>query len=270
MPAEEYTIQGGREGKRRLDLLGSITDHHTARLLEDLDVPRGISALDVGCGGGNVTRQIARRVGPSGRVVGIDFDLEVLECARLDAKAAGLDNVEFRTGDARSPGGGPYDLVWARFVLCHLAGPEAVLAGLVGALRPGGVLVIEDTDFTGMFTIPAHPVVTRGVDVYRETLRRGGGDADIGQRLPHLLRDSRLEGVAANAVQPIMEGAQRQLLPHTLRMMEPHIIGRGVLSREDWETLVDELAAHVSDPGVVVGCPRIVQTSGQTRLTAEK
>lgn len=270
MPAEEYTIQGGREGKRRLDLLGSITDQHTARLLEDLGVPEGISALDVGCGGGNVSLQIARRVGPSGRVVGIDFDLEVLECARFDAKAAGLDNVEFKTGDARAPEGGPYDLVWARFVLCHLAGPEAVLAGLVGALRPGGLLVIEDTDFTGMFTIPHHPVVSRGVEVYRETLRRGGGDADIGQRLPHLLRDAGLEGVATTAVQPILEGTQRRLFPHTLQMMEPHIIGRGVLGPEDFKALVDELADHVSDPDVVVGCPRVVQTSGRIPLRPEK
>jgi ubiquinone/menaquinone biosynthesis C-methylase UbiE len=270
MSTEEYTIQGGREGKRRLDLLGTITDHHTARFLDDLGVPQGISALDVGCGGGNVTLQIARRVGPSGRVVGIDFDLEVLECARDDAKAAGLENVEFRTGDARAPDGGPYDLVAARFVLCHLAGPERVLAALVAALRPGGLLMIEDTDFTGMFTIPGHPITTQAVDVYRETLRRGAGDADIGQRLPLLLRAAGLESVSVAAVQPILEGEQRQLMASTLRMMKPHVIGRGVLTADAWQALVTELSAFLDDPEVLVGCPRVIQAAGRVPLKPGK
>ncbi|HVW34668.1 MAG TPA: methyltransferase domain-containing protein [Acidimicrobiia bacterium] len=263
MSAEEYTIQGGREGKRRLEVLGTICDAGTGRILDRLGSIEGFSALDVGCGGGNVTLEIARRVGPSGRVVGIDFDVEILELARLDAKAAGLEHVEFRRGDARAPDGGPYDLVSARFVLSHLADPQQVVSALAGALAPGGFLVLEDTDWSGMFTVPTDPVVSRGVETYRETLRRGGGDGDLGQRLPHLVAGAGLEVVALQADHPLLTGPQRQLLPNTLRMMEPHVIGRGVTTPERLDALVAEYQAFIADPAVLVGCPRVVQIAGR-------
>jgi SAM-dependent methyltransferase len=267
----EYAIQGGRAGKTRLDLLGQIYDPCTSGLLDDLGVPEGGSALDVGCGGGNVTGQVARRIGPSGRVVGIDFDLELLELARLDAKTAGIENVEFRAGDARAPEGGPYDLITARFLLMHLAEPEQVLAALVGVLRPGGRLVIEDTDFTGLFTIPTVPSFVRGVEVYRETLRRAGGDADIAQRLPHLLRDAGLVDRTLNVIQPIVNGGeQAQLFPNTLAMMTPRIVERGVMSAPDLAVLVDELVEVLAGPEIAVGLPRIAQVSGCAPLSPEK
>ena len=270
MSAEEYTIQGGSEGKRRLEVLGTICDAASGRFLDQLGDLEGRAALDVGCGGGNVTLAIARRVGPSGRVVGIDFDVEILEFARLDAKAGGFDNVEYRAGDARAPEGGPYDVITARFVLSHLAGPEQVAAALAGALAPGGMLVLEDTDWSGMFTVPAHPVVARGVETYRETLRRGGGDGDLGQRLPDLLHGAGLEVVALAADHPVLVGPQRQLLPNTLRMMEPHIIGRGVMDSGELDALVAEYQAFIADPAVLVGCPRVVQIAGRIPPSARK
>ena len=98
--------------------------------------------------------ELARRVGPNGAVVGIDMDATVLERAATDAHAAGISNVEFRAGDAGEVGGGPYDVAYARFLLSHVGDPVAVLGGMVGAVRPGGVVVVEDTDFTGSFCHP--------------------------------------------------------------------------------------------------------------------
>jgi 2-polyprenyl-3-methyl-5-hydroxy-6-metoxy-1,4-benzoquinol methylase len=262
MPPPEYAIEGGWEGKRRLELVGRIFDRHTARFLDTIGVPPGISALDVGCGGGNVTLEVARRVGPAGRVVGIDFDGEILEYARRDADAAGLANVEFRPGDVRSAGAGPYDLVTARFVLSHLADPESVVAGLVAVLRPGGRLAVEDTDFTTLGAVPASPVLIRTAEIYRETLRRGGGDADIGLRLSELLREAGLEDVAAEPVQPTPVGDDRELMVHTLRLMEGRIVERGVLAAGELGGFLAELSPVVDEPDLVVA-PAVVQAVGR-------
>jgi 2-polyprenyl-3-methyl-5-hydroxy-6-metoxy-1,4-benzoquinol methylase len=120
MTSSTYAIEGGRAGKARLDVLNRMMEPITARLLDRVDIPTGATCLDVGCGGGHVTLELARRVGPGGRVVGIDFDADavVLSLARADAAAAGMANVEFRAGDAtdldRAGLGGEFDVPGGR------------------------------------------------------------------------------------------------------------------------------------------------------------
>jgi 2-polyprenyl-3-methyl-5-hydroxy-6-metoxy-1,4-benzoquinol methylase len=72
--ANPYALRGGQHGKRRLDLIAGILGPSTQALLERVGVGAGDRCLDVGCGGGHVTRQLARMVGPHGRAVGIDSD----------------------------------------------------------------------------------------------------------------------------------------------------------------------------------------------------
>src|SRR5215472_9026595 len=90
-----YAIRGGLEGKRRLDLLHRVMWPTTANLLRRARVRRGISCLDMGCGGGQVALALGRRVGPSGRVVGVDLDAVNVESARRQAVQRKLHHVAF-------------------------------------------------------------------------------------------------------------------------------------------------------------------------------
>ena len=83
-----YAIAGGKEGKQRLDLLSDAMRPSTLELLDSAGLKAGDQCLDAGCGGGHVARDMARIVGPTGHVIGIDFDPHVLEFARADAKEA--------------------------------------------------------------------------------------------------------------------------------------------------------------------------------------
>lgn len=84
-----YVIRGGEEGKRRLDLLARAMAPATDAVLERAGIRPGMRCLDLGCGGGHVSRRLAVLVGPSGSVVGIDFDAVKLEAARHDAGEEG-------------------------------------------------------------------------------------------------------------------------------------------------------------------------------------
>src|SRR5204862_2365260 len=95
-----YVISGGREGKERLKLLSQVMLPNTSQLLKTVGISEGMKCLDVGCGGGDVTRLMAGFVGPQGKVVGIDADAAILALAREDAGAEHPDNVEFRCADA--------------------------------------------------------------------------------------------------------------------------------------------------------------------------
>ena len=95
-----HAIRGGKEGKKRLDLLARVMLPTTMELLDRAGLIRGMKCLDVGCGGGHVAILIAGIVGPEGRVIGTDTDAEILALAREDAEAAKVTNVKFQRLDA--------------------------------------------------------------------------------------------------------------------------------------------------------------------------
>jgi SAM-dependent methyltransferase len=102
----------------------------------------GEHVLDVGCGCGHTTLEIARRVGPMGSVTGVDIATAMLERARQAVREAGLTQVHFENVDAQlhafEPGG--FDVVFSRFGVMFFADPAAAFANLRAALRPGGRL----------------------------------------------------------------------------------------------------------------------------------
>jgi len=112
---------------------------HSAAVVPTLPIKEGMSVLDVGCGWGDMSLQVATMVGPTGRVVGIDCVDAFLEQAREDAAAQGQTNVEFRRGDAEiALPENEFDYVVARFGTMFFTNPVAALRRMRLALKPGG------------------------------------------------------------------------------------------------------------------------------------
>lgn len=112
------------------------------RAMNAAQVASGERVLDVGCGCGDTTRELARRVGAAGKVTGIDISSVMLERARSLAREDGLAQIGFENADAQTYGFEPasYDVVFSRFGVMFFAQPEAAFANLCKALRPGGRL----------------------------------------------------------------------------------------------------------------------------------
>lgn len=101
----------------------------------------GEQVVDVGCGCGDTSLELARRVGPEGGVLGLDISAPMLEVARSRAEAAGLRNLTFHEADAQTAAlPGDRDAVFSRFGMMFFADPEAAFANLRRSLRPGGRL----------------------------------------------------------------------------------------------------------------------------------
>jgi SAM-dependent methyltransferase len=263
-----YIIRGGPEGRERLRVVARVMAPTTAELLDRVGVAEDAACLDVGCGGGDVALELARRA-PRGRVVGVDLDEAKLEIGRAEARAAGVDNVDYRCADLRSVDlGSAFDLVHARFVLTHLTDPQAAADGLVRALRPGGVLVVEDIDYSGSLCEPPHPSFERYVELYRHTARARGVDPDIGPRLPGILARAGCRPVRANVVQPVGrqgEGYERDVkltAPLTLENIADAVLGAGLAERRELEALADDLYELAGDDETLIGTPRMVQAWG--------
>ena len=121
MHRDQYFIRGGVKGRERLRILGRVMQPTTLSLFERVGIGAGFSILDAGCGGGDVTLELARLTGPEGSVVGWDLDEAKLELARRDAEDLGFGNVEYRLADIRqSEARSEYDVIYTRFLLTHL------------------------------------------------------------------------------------------------------------------------------------------------------
>ena len=154
----------------------------------------GMSVLDVGCGPGTITCDLAGAVHP-GPVVGIDQSGEVVEAARAGAVARGLDNVEFAKGDVYRLGfeDDRFDVVHAHQVLQHLGDPIAALIEMRRVCRPGGIVACRDADYSAMRWYPHDPGLDRWLDLYRQVARGNRGEPDAG---PWLLAWAHAAGFA--------------------------------------------------------------------------
>lgn len=267
MAGRHYIIRGGGEGRERLRLLARVMRPTTLDLFARIGVRPGMACADIGCGGGDVTVELGRLVGPGGTVTGMDRDATTLALARAEAAAfPQLAFAQFDISAGESPGQAAFDLVYARFLLSHLPDPAAAVAAMRGALRPGGVLALEDVDFAGHFSHPEVPSFRRYVELYTQAAQRRGADPHIGRRLPHLLQEAGLASIGLHIVQPAgLAGEVALVAPITMENIAAAVIAAGLASAEEVDAIVADLYAAVRDGHILFSLPRVVQAWGAAR-----
>lgn len=263
-----YIIRGGSAGRERLRLLSRVMHGATTRLLDRVGVRPGMSYLDMGCGGGDVTIELAKRAGPTSQIVGEDIDTIKLSLAEQESKAQGFPNIVFRCADVY---GTPnevvaavppaFDFIYVRFLLTHLPNPRTALSRLVKRLRPGGMLVVEDIDFSGHLCYPEHPAFRSYHELHIESMHRRGGDPYIGPKLPGMLKEAGLCQIEVNVEQPIGITGEVKLVPAiTMENIGEAILSDGLCTKEELASLVSQLHLLAQDETTLTGMPRIIQT----------
>ena len=160
----------------------------------------GQSLLDVGCGPGTITADLAALVAP-GPVVAVDAAAGILQEARATAAARGVDNVAFEQADALElpyPDG-HFDVVHAHQVLQHLPDPVAALREMRRVCRRGGVVAARDGDYGGFLWTPPDPALDRWLALYLAVARANGGEPLAGRWLVPWARQAGYAEVTASA-----------------------------------------------------------------------
>ena len=261
---EQYVIRGSSDGRERLRILARVMQPTTLSLLDQVGLESGASCLDLGCGGGDVSFDLARLVGPSGKVLGVDMDKEELAIAELEAKVQNLDNVSFEISDITDWQRNPeFNLAYGRFILTHFQDPAKALSKLSQALHPGGAVVVEDIDFKGHFCYPVLSAFDRYIELYSEVVHRAGADPNIGPRLPSLLIEARFENVQLNVVQPAgLQGEVKIIHPLTMDYIRTPVLAQKLATEQEIDEIVEELYAYARDPRTVLSLPRVIQAWG--------
>jgi SAM-dependent methyltransferase len=263
---ETYAIRGGTSGRERLRVLGRIMQAGTHNFLDRIGIRPGMSCLDIGCGGGDVARELARRVGASGRVAGLDMDHAQLEIARAEAAAQKITNIDYRVANVSAPRDdlGRYDVVYTRFLLCHLMNPFETLSWMATCIKPGGILAVEDCDFSGQFCHPPSPAFDRFVELNAEVIRRRGGDACVGLKLPSLLLDSGLAIGGIAVAQPSdVDGDVKLLNALTMENIADAVLADGLANRDEVDQLVAALHEMSRNLRTFASTARTIQVWGR-------
>ena len=145
----------------------------------------GQRVLDVGCGPGTITLDLAEAVGPSGRVLGVENVEGPLAQARRHAAARGDGRTRFELADvmALPYAAGSFDVVHAHQVLQHLTDPVGALREMARVTRAGGLVAVRDVDYASMVWHPASEGMTRWLDLYRRLARLNHAEPDAGRHL---------------------------------------------------------------------------------------
>ena len=159
----------------------------TAGVLAAVGLGPGMSCLDVGSGPGAVMRLMADRVGPQGRVTGIEIDAALGAEALRDLRAHGGTEFQQIAADLlalETPPGAPFDLTFCRLLLMHMRDPVIILEKMAAWTKPGGVVVAQEFDFGAIAVEPTCPAMGEFNRVFEGVFRGHGRNMRAGRQLP--------------------------------------------------------------------------------------
>jgi ubiquinone/menaquinone biosynthesis C-methylase UbiE/RimJ/RimL family protein N-acetyltransferase len=216
---EQYDEQWDDEDGRELlfeKVLGNVYTHghhesvlrsHRWRTAENSagyllpHLRQGMRLLDVGCGPGTITMDLAERLAPQGHVTALEVTDEALGLARAEADRRGAENVDFVTGNVQALDlpDAAYDVVHAHQVLQHVADPVGALRQMRRVCRSGGLVAARDSDYPAFTWHPDVPELDRWLEVYLSVARSNHAEPAAGRRLLSWARAAGFTDVEAGA-----------------------------------------------------------------------
>lgn len=259
-----YILGHSAEERERLIQQAGIFGQITERFLRSAGIAPGMRILDVGCGVGDVTMLCAWLTGTGGEVIGVDRDADALARARERVAGLGLTNVRFVEADYRElPAMEPVDAVVGRAVLMYAADPAAALTSLLPHLRQGGIVAVQEFDYTSLIALPASALLDQLADWWRRTASRAGIELQMGFKLypafiaaglpgPRMEGDTIIGGGPDFVGYPYLAGVFRSILP----LMEK--LGIATAEQVDPATLEDRLREAIVTGGGTLALQMIV------------
>ncbi len=255
----DYILGSDDEELRRLATQHEVWSRSAHRLWDRAGFGAGDAILDLGCGPGYTTIDLARRVGRRGRVVGIDSSRRFVGHLEAQAQAAGAHWVESRHGDVHEVDlePGAYDGAYARWLLCFVRDPLAVVKRVADTLAPGGSFAVTDYfDYDAFTLAPRTPVMRRVVQAVQESWRRSGGDLDVQGSTPRYMIEAGLEVAHVGSVFEVARpGSPLWNWPRSFfRGFLPKLVEMGLIDEAEARAFEREWDEREADPGAFL-CP---------------
>ncbi len=201
-----YTLGRTSHETTRLIEQSRIYGESTTRLCRRAGIVEGMRVLEIGSGAGDVALALAKRVGPTGQIIGVDVNATILDTARQRAAEAGIQNVEFIADDARVLNfPDKFDAIVGRFVLMYMADPREAFAKLMAYMKPGGIVAFQEPEYTlyPAFIHPDTPLINQLIAWILDVFEHSGAHLDMGIGLYRAFVDAGLPPPAMHLESPI-------------------------------------------------------------------
>jgi ubiquinone/menaquinone biosynthesis C-methylase UbiE len=258
-PDTRYALGSTDSEHERLIRQATWLAPYTEKFFREVGIGPGQRVLDLGSGVGDVALLLARLVGPSGEVVGIERDAHSINRAAERVSERGLQQVSFTQGDvSQIPGSKPFDAAVGRYILMFLPNPVAILRSLSEFIRPGGVLAFQEASFAYFLERAASlPLWALGGALAQETFKRSGTITDMEPVLPRIFREAGLSVVSTKT--EILAGAEEWLagILHSL-LPQMRQFNLPLAQLGDFNTLSERLRAEVAASNSATPLPALV------------
>ncbi|MBC5805953.1 MAG: methylase [Candidatus Eremiobacter antarcticus] len=246
-----YALGNTDAEHERLARQAAIYDPLTERLFREAGIGTGQRVLDIGSGAGDVALLLARLVGPSGTVVGLERSRDSINRARSRVADAGLTNVTFIESDVgQIPAGDPFDAAVGRLILMFLPEPVSVVRPLSKAVRPGGVVAFHEPSWVLMLERSQNlPLCVAALSVLRGSLERTGANPEMGFELYNVFQKAGLPAPKMRLEVPVADHAGfARWVGDTVLSVRPYIDKLGLSSQAlgDLSTLGARLHEEVT------------------------
>ena len=247
----------------RLIRQAAIITPITERLFREAGIRSGQRVLDLGSGMGDVAMMVARLVGPSGKVIGVERDANSIARAKERVAAAGFRNVSFLNNDVSNiVTDQPFDAVVGRFILMFLSDPVSVLRSVVHLVRPGGSVVFQEPSWAPMLAFGAGlPLWSRTRHLIHETLSRSSANREMGPALYRVFQEAGLPAPKMHLEMPLGSEADfirltSDVLISVRPLAEQHKVSLKELG--DLDTLPERICTEVTAANTVVSLIAVV------------
>lgn len=254
-----YVLGTDREEMLRLGFQHQVWASEARQGWKTAEFSKSQTILDLGCGPGFCSTELAHIVGKNGKVIAVDKSEVYTNHLRAVAKLEGL-NIDVQTADYDSMklSDSSIDGVYTRWGLAWIDNPEVIIGNIVKALVPGGAFVAHEYyDWSTLQTEPHMPALAKAISTNLEVFGSSGGNINIGKKLPSLFYDAGLEVISTRPM--IKLGMPDDLVwnwPDSyLKIFIPKMVEMGKLTKDEGDAAVDDLNALSLIDGATIMTP---------------
>lgn len=270
---KDYILGTDQEELDRLGFQHRVWSKDAFALWERAGLGLGQHVLDLGCGPGFASSDLATIVGPQGSVVGVDWSHAYIDYAQQRAQVLNVSHATFVQSSVHALDLEPnsFDAIYCRWVLSWVKDVPQIIEAIARLLKPGGKFIAQEYAHWGTFRIePERPEVRTVIEACRESWRIMDSEIDIGPQLPEMMNRA---GLQVDHIAPLGKISQPGKMvwqwPTTFLHIYSHkLIDLGLLTKQERDAFVKAWPEVEANAGALICTPLMMELIGTKPLRA--